>query len=139
MTNSDSRHSTIRTLGSDSGTGIISSATESKIIVCNLPFENQLYTYQCYSRGEGRWRVGMEILTFCPKFLSKTTPPGQRILSKKHKNAHPRAGELCQMFLPRGNDNHSGHPPRPNQTKKLYVARPTKNRNHSSNQLHEIK
>ena len=47
-------------------------------------------------------RVGVGILTFCPNFLSKTTPLGQRILSKKHKNPHPRAGELCQMFLQRG-------------------------------------
>ena len=98
MTNSDSRHSTIRTLDSDSRIGIISSATESKIIVCNLPFENQLCTYQCYPGGGGQGGI----LTFCPKFLSKTTPPGQRILSKKHKNPHPRAGELSQMFLQRG-------------------------------------
>ena len=74
-------------------------------------------------RGGGGGRAGMGILTFCPKFLSKTTPPGQCILSKKHKNPHPRAGELCQMFLPRGNAIHSRHPPRPNQTKKLYVAK----------------
>ena len=99
MTNSDSLHSTVRTLDSDSRIGIILSATESKIIVCNLLFKNQLCTYQCYPRGRGGGGRGWG---FCPKFLSKTTPPGQRILSKKHKNPHPRAGELCQMFLPRG-------------------------------------
>ena len=32
------------------------------------------------------------------------------------------------MFLPRGNAIHSRHPPRPNQTKQLYVAKPTKKR-----------
>ena len=34
------------------------------------------------SRGEGV-RAGVGILTFCPKYLSKTTSPGQSILSKK--------------------------------------------------------
>ena len=48
MTNCDSRHSTIRTWDSDTRIGIISSATESKIIVCNLPFENQLFRYIHY-------------------------------------------------------------------------------------------
>ena len=34
------------------------------------------------SRGEGG-RAGVGILTFCPKYLLKTTSPGQSILSKK--------------------------------------------------------
>ena len=42
------RYSTIRTWDSDTRIGIISSATESKIIVCNLPFENQLFGYIHY-------------------------------------------------------------------------------------------
>ena len=42
------RHSTIRTLDSDTRIGIISLATESKRIVCNLPFENQLFGYIHY-------------------------------------------------------------------------------------------
>ena len=37
-----------------------------------------------FFRGEGG-QAGMGILTFCPKFLSKTTPPVQRILSKNTK------------------------------------------------------
>ena len=96
-----------------------------------------MHLSECYPGGRGGGRAGVGILTFCPKYLSKTTSPGQSILSKK--NPYPRAGELCQMFLPRGNAIHSRHPPRPKQTKKVYVAKPTKNRNHSSNQLHEIK
>ena len=48
LTNCDSRHSTIRTWDSDTRIGIISSTTESKIIVCNLPFENQLFGYIHY-------------------------------------------------------------------------------------------
>ena len=42
------RHSTIRTWDSDTRIGIISSATESKRIVCNLPFENKLFGYIHY-------------------------------------------------------------------------------------------
>ena len=42
------RHSTIRTWDSDTRIGIISSATESKRIVRNLPFENQLSVYIHY-------------------------------------------------------------------------------------------
>ena len=38
----------LRTWDSDTRIGIISSATESKIIVCNLPFENQLFGYIHY-------------------------------------------------------------------------------------------
>ena len=82
----------------------------------------------------GEWDFDM-----LSKIFVKNHFPGQRILTKNTKNPHPRAEELCQMFLPRGNAIHSRHPPRPNQTKKLYVAKPTKNRKHSSNQLHEIK
>ena len=101
MTNSDSRHSTIRTLDSDSRIGIISSATESKIIVCNLPFENQLCTYQCYPGGRGAdGRGDFDIMS---KIFVKNHSPGTTyFVKKKHKNPHPRAGELCQMFLPRG-------------------------------------
>ena len=42
------RHSTIRTWDSDTRIGIISSAPESKRIVCNLPFENKLFGYIHY-------------------------------------------------------------------------------------------
>ena len=42
------RHSTIRTWDSDTRIGIISSATESKRIVCNLPFQNKLFGYIHY-------------------------------------------------------------------------------------------
>ena len=42
------RYSTIRTWDSDPRIGIISSATERKRIVCNLPFENQLFGYIRY-------------------------------------------------------------------------------------------
>ena len=73
------------------------------------------------------------------KLFVKNHFPGTTYFVKKRKNPHPRAGELCQMFLPRVNAIHSRHPPRPNQTKKLYVAKPTKNRNHSPHQLHKIK
>ena len=38
----------LRTWDSDTRIGIISSATESKRIVCNLPFENQLFGYIHY-------------------------------------------------------------------------------------------
>ena len=73
------------------------------------------------------------------KIFVKNHSPGTTYFVKKHKNPHPRAGELCQMFLPRGNAIHSRHPPRPNQTKNMYVAKSqrktTKNRNHSYNQL----
>ena len=90
------------------------------------------------SPGGGRVGGGgdFDILS---KIFVKNHSPGTTYFVKKHKNPHPRAGELCQMFLPRGNAIHSRHPLRPNQTKKLYVAKPTKNRNHSSNQLHEVK
>ena len=69
------------------------------------------------SRGEGGGRAGgdFDILS---KFFVKNHSPGITYFVKKHKNPHPRAGELCQMFLPRGNAIHSRHPPRPNQTKK---------------------
>ena len=73
------------------------------------------------------------------KIFVKNHSPGTTYSVKKHKNPHPRAGELCQMLLPRGNAIHSRQPSPPNQTKKLYITKPTKNRNHSSNQLHEIK
>ena len=62
------------------------------------------------------------------KIFVKNHSPGTTYFVKKRKNSHPRAGELCQMFLTRGNAIHSRHPPRPNQTKKLYVAKPTKNK-----------
>ena len=42
------RHSTIRTWDSDTRIGIISSATESKRIVCSLLFENKLFGYIHY-------------------------------------------------------------------------------------------
>ena len=74
------------------------------------------------------------------KSFVKNHSPGTTYFVKKRKNPHPTTGELCQMFLHRGNAIHSRHPPGPNHAdKKLYVAKPTKNRNHSSNQLHEIK
>ena len=59
------------------------------------------------------------------KMFVKNHSPGTTYFVKKHKNPRPRAGELCQMFLPRGNAIHCRHPPRPNQTKTLYVAKPT--------------
>ena len=52
------------------------------------------------------------------KIFVKNHSPGTTYFVKKHENPHPRAGELCQMFLSRGNAIHSRHPPRPNQTKK---------------------
>ena len=61
-----------------------------------------------------------DILT---KIFVKNHSPGTMYFVKKHKILHPRAGELGQMFLARGNAIHSRHPPRPNQTKKLYVAK----------------
>ena len=72
----------------------------------------------------GGW-TGVEILTFCPKFCQKPLPRDNVFCQQKikHENLHPRAGELCQMFLPRGKAIHSRHPPRQNQTKKLYVAK----------------
>ena len=76
------------------------------------------------SQGEGGgagWGGDFDILS---KIFVKNHSPGQRILSKNTKiPGHPRAGELYQMFLPRGNAIHSRHPPRPNQTKKVYVAK----------------
>ena len=73
------------------------------------------------------------------KIFVKNHSPGTTYFVKNTKITHQRAGELCQIFLPRANAIHSRHPSRPNQTKKLYVPKSTKNRNHSSNQLHEIK
>ena len=50
------------------------------------------------SRGEGGG--DFDILS---KIFVKNHPPGTTYFVKKnHKNPHPRAGELCQMFLPRG-------------------------------------
>ena len=103
-----------------------------------------LCTNQCYPGGRGRTGRGgdFEILS---KIFVKNHSPGTTYFFKTTKLPHPRAGELRQMFLPRGNAIHFRHPPRPNQTKKLYVyvakyqRKTTKNRNHSSNQLHEIK
>ena len=51
------------------------------------------------------------------KIFVKNHSPGTTYFVKKHTNPHPRAGELCQRFLPRGNAIHSRHPPRPNHTK----------------------
>ena len=48
----------------------------------------------------------------------KSHSPKTTYFVKKQKNPHPGAGELCQIFLPRGNAIHSRHPPRPNLTKK---------------------
>ena len=108
-------------------------------------FLQEFCTYQCYPwrRGEvgggGGAGGGGDFDILSKIFVKNRHSPGTTYFIKKHKNPHPRAGELCQMFLSRGNAIHSRHPPRPNQTKNLYVAKSTKNRNHSSNQLHEIK
>ena len=40
------------------------------------------------------------ILTFCPNFLSKTTPPGQRILSKNTKIPTQRQGSYVKYSYP---------------------------------------
>ena len=57
------------------------------------------------------------------KIFVKNHSPGTTYFVIKHKNPHPRAGELCQILLgTRGNAIHSRHPPRPNKTKNLYVT-----------------
>ena len=63
------------------------------------------------SRGEGGGRAGVGIFDILFKLFVKNHSPGTTYFVKKHKNPHPRAGELCQMFLPRGNAIHSSHPP----------------------------
>ena len=109
---------------------------QTRLTECR-PF--QIMHLSMLSWGEGGVRVGVGILTFCPKFMSKTTPPGQRILAKKAQKSPPKGRGVMSNVPTQRQVIHSRHPPRPNQTKKLYVAKPTKNRNHSSNQLHEIK
>ena len=49
----------------------------------------------CRGRGEGAG-----ISTFCPKFLSKTTPPGQRILSKNAKIPTQGQGSYIKCSYP---------------------------------------
>ena len=50
--------------------------------------------------GGGGGRAGMGILTFCPKFLSKTTPPGQCILSKNTKIPTQGQGSYVKCSYP---------------------------------------
>ena len=52
------------------------------------------------SPGEGGGWAGVAILTFCPKFLSKTTPPGQRILSKNTKIPTQGQGSYVKCSYP---------------------------------------
>ena len=89
--------------------------------------------------GGGGGRVGVGILTFCPKFLLKNHSPGITYFVKKTQKSPPKDRGVMSNVSTQRQVIHSRHPPRPNQTKKLYVTKPTKNRNHSSNQLHEIK
>ena len=57
--------------------------------------------------GGGAGRGGdFDILS---KLFVKNHSPGATYFVKKHKNPHPRAGEVCQMFIPRGNAIHSRH------------------------------
>ena len=62
------RHSIIRTWDSDTriGFGIISSATESKRIVCNLPFENQLFGYIHYCTEISLDQFAAKYMQFSP-------------------------------------------------------------------------
>ena len=64
------RHSTIRTWDSDTRIGIISLATESKRIVCNLPFENQLFAYIHYCTEISEININLlpNTCNFHPKF-----------------------------------------------------------------------
>ena len=50
------------------------------------------------SRREG---AGVGILTFCPKFLSKTTPPGQHVLSKNTKILTQGQGSYVKCSYPK--------------------------------------
>ena len=86
----------------------------------------------------GGGRAGVVILTFCPKFLSKLLPRTTYFVKKTQKSPPKGRGVMSNVPTQR-QVIHSRHPPRPNQTKKLYVTKPTKNKNHSSNQLYEIK
>ena len=81
------------------------------------------------SRVEGGGGGDFDILS---KIFVINDSPGTTYFVKKTKIPTQGQASLCQMFLPRGNTIHSRHPPRPNQTKKLYVAKPTKNRSHSN-------
>ena len=90
------------------------------------------------SRGEGGGG-GVGDFDILSKIFVKNHSPGTTYFVKKNtKKPHPRAGELCQIFLSRGKLFILGihH----DQTRQKIVRRykPTKNRNHSSNQLHEI-
>ena len=60
------RHSNTRTWDSDTriGFGIISSATDSKRIVCNLPFENQLFGYIHYCTEISEIKINLLPNTF---------------------------------------------------------------------------
>ena len=68
-----------------------------------------LCTFQCYPWGEGGERAGFGDFDIFSKLFVKNHSPGTTYFVKKHKNPHPRAGEVCQMFLPRGNAIHSRH------------------------------
>ena len=59
-----------------------------------------LCTYQCYPGGGGAG--GGRDFDILSKIFVKNHSPGTTYFVKKTQNPHPRAGELCQMFLPRG-------------------------------------
>ena len=85
------------------------------ILTCKKKIAGSFFYFAVFANF---WLSDKNILA---KIFVKNHSPGTTYFVKKHKNPHPRAGELCQMFLPRGKAIHSRNPPRPNQTKKLYV------------------
>ena len=77
----------------------------------------------------------MGILTFCPTFLSKTSPPGQRILSKNTKIPTLGQGSYVKCSYPEAMLFILGIHCDKTRQKKLYVAKNTKNRYYSSIQI----
>ena len=101
-------------------------------------FSHIIMRLSMLSRGEGGAGGGgdFDILS---KIFVKNHFPGTTYFVKKTQKSPSKGRGVMSNVPTQRQVIHSRHPPRPNQTKELYVAKPTKNRNHSSNQLREIK
>ena len=82
----------LRTWDSDTRIGIISSATESKKDVCNLPFENQLFGYIHYRTEISE--ININLLPNTCNFYRKFRFMFSLHLSENAQNVHFREAQV---------------------------------------------
>ena len=84
----------LRTWDSDTRIGIISSVTESKNVVCNLPFENQLFGYIHYCTEIPEINTSINLLPNTCNFHRKFRFIFSLHLSENTQNVHFREAQF---------------------------------------------